>query len=66
MLLLWVYLPGLHGRAFLCLKFCGCLCRPLRGLARSHRDITVPKTCGVLVGAGKPAKRPAQPHIPHG
>ncbi|AVH39307.1 hypothetical protein AL532_24795 [Pseudomonas monteilii] len=38
----------------------GCLYRPLRGLARSHRDITNIENCGVPVGAGKPAKRPAQ------
>ncbi|PPB16482.1 hypothetical protein EGJ22_13360 [Pseudomonas sp. p99-361] len=40
----------------------GCVgpCRPLRGLARSHRYSTDFKYCAVLVGAGKPAKRPAQ------
>ncbi|PTU53549.1 hypothetical protein DBB42_03995 [Pseudomonas plecoglossicida] len=36
------------------------LYRPLRGLARSHRDVTAFETCAVPVGAGKPAKRPAQ------
>ncbi|PLP87289.1 hypothetical protein CXG50_22080 [Pseudomonas plecoglossicida] len=36
------------------------LCRPFRGLARSHRYCTVLKSCGVPVGAGKPAKGPAQ------
>ncbi|PYB99739.1 hypothetical protein DMX12_15150 [Pseudomonas sp. MB-090624] len=40
----------------------GCVgpCRPLRGLARSHKDRTVSEICAVPVGAGKPAKRPAQ------
>ncbi|RII80206.1 hypothetical protein D0894_01120 [Pseudomonas monteilii] len=33
---------------------------PLRGQARSHRDITGPESCAVPVGAGLPAKRPAQ------
>ncbi|RCL22812.1 hypothetical protein C6A77_19565 [Pseudomonas sp. AFG_SD02_1510_Pfu_092] len=32
---------------------------PLRGLARSHRYITNLKGGDVPVGAGKPAKRPA-------
>ncbi|QDR67689.1 hypothetical protein FPB55_08450 [Pseudomonas sp. BJP69] len=42
--------------------FSGCywilltLCRPFRGLARSHRV----RPCAVPVGAGKPAKGPAQ------
>ncbi|RFP98710.1 hypothetical protein D0O09_26595 [Pseudomonas putida] len=35
-------------------------CWPLRGLARSHRSSTALETCGVPVGAGVPAKRPAQ------
>ncbi|PYC01450.1 hypothetical protein DMX12_12220 [Pseudomonas sp. MB-090624] len=65
-MLLWVYLPGLDGRAFLCLVCCGWLCRPVRGLARSHRYITALESCDLPVGAGKPANRPAQPHIPHG
>ncbi|RFQ00566.1 hypothetical protein D0O09_18040 [Pseudomonas putida] len=41
------------------LVFC-CLCRPLRGLARSHRGHHVTEDCAEPVGAGKPAKRPAQ------
>ncbi|MNN88998.1 hypothetical protein D3C81_2067530 [compost metagenome] len=36
------------------------LYRPLRGLARSHRYATDFKSCGVSVGAGKPAKSPVQ------
>ncbi|RCL27373.1 hypothetical protein C6A77_10370 [Pseudomonas sp. AFG_SD02_1510_Pfu_092] len=39
-----------------------CLWRPLRGLARSHRSSTGFRYCAVLVGAGKPAKRPPQVH----
>ncbi|ORL70923.1 hypothetical protein B7H19_01440 [Pseudomonas putida] len=35
-----------------------CLCRPLRGHARSHRFTTGFRTCAVPVGAGVPAKRP--------
>ncbi|RFQ05100.1 hypothetical protein D0O09_04835 [Pseudomonas putida] len=38
----------------------GSLYRPLRGLARSHRDITEFKLCIDPVGAGAPAKRPVQ------
>ncbi|QDR70598.1 hypothetical protein FPB55_24695 [Pseudomonas sp. BJP69] len=34
---------------------------PLRGLARSHRYSAAPGTCAVPVGAGVPAKGPAQP-----
>ncbi len=36
------------------------LCRPFRRLARSHRYCAALKSCGAPVGAGKPAKRPAQ------
>ncbi|MRT64042.1 hypothetical protein FYM84_26255 [Pseudomonas sp. CAH-1] len=36
------------------------LCRPLRGHARSHRDITGFETGEAPVGAGAPAKRPVQ------
>ncbi|QKK97835.1 hypothetical protein GEV38_18490 [Pseudomonas sp. 13159349] len=32
----------------------------LRGRARSHRPCAGSEACGVPVGAGKPAKRPAQ------
>ncbi|RCL28220.1 hypothetical protein C6A77_08270 [Pseudomonas sp. AFG_SD02_1510_Pfu_092] len=32
----------------------------LRGLARSHRDCAASEGCAVPVGAGLPAKRPAQ------
>ncbi|PLP86735.1 hypothetical protein CXG50_10125 [Pseudomonas plecoglossicida] len=35
--------------------------RPLRGLARSHRDRTNSKPCAVPVGAGEPAKGPDLP-----
>ncbi|AXQ49397.1 hypothetical protein DZC31_21705 [Stenotrophomonas rhizophila] len=38
----------------------GCLCRPLRGHARSHRDRTGFENRAVPVGAGVPAKRPVQ------
>ncbi|AXQ47945.1 hypothetical protein DZC31_11655 [Stenotrophomonas rhizophila] len=36
---------------------------PLRGLARSHRYCAGLEYCAVPVGAGKPAKRPAQDYI---
>ncbi|RCL29108.1 hypothetical protein C6A77_03365 [Pseudomonas sp. AFG_SD02_1510_Pfu_092] len=32
----------------------------LRGLARSHRDTSAIRPCAIPVGAGAPAKRPAQ------
>ncbi|PTU50555.1 hypothetical protein DBB42_20025 [Pseudomonas plecoglossicida] len=32
----------------------------IRGLARSHRDLTVLECCAVPVGAGKPAKKPTR------
>ncbi|RII78955.1 hypothetical protein D0894_06495 [Pseudomonas monteilii] len=38
---------------------CGCHW-PLRGRARSHRDPTGLSPDAILVGAGKPAKRPVQ------
>ncbi|PIK78239.1 hypothetical protein CQW31_12660 [Pseudomonas sp. 382] len=38
------------------------LYRPLRGHARSHRYCTALEPCVVPVGAGVPAKRPAQAH----
>ncbi|RNF84587.1 hypothetical protein EFK07_22235 [Pseudomonas putida] len=38
----------------------GRLCRPLRGHARSHRYCTACKAAVIPVGAGSPAKRPAQ------
>ncbi|KMU95778.1 hypothetical protein EZZ80_20095 [Pseudomonas putida] len=38
----------------------GQLYRPFRGHARSHRDIARPEGGAVPVGAGVPAKRPAQ------
>ncbi|RCL21380.1 hypothetical protein C6A77_22555 [Pseudomonas sp. AFG_SD02_1510_Pfu_092] len=44
--------------AFVCPLGRCCLCWPVRGLARSHRDHTVSQTCAVPVGAGKPANRP--------
>ncbi|TFW20248.1 hypothetical protein E4L40_21720 [Pseudomonas putida] len=34
------------------------LCRPIRGLARSHRNTTAFERCALLVAAGKPAKNP--------
>ena len=37
-----------------------CLCRPLRGRARSHRFSTGHGQSGIPVGAGMPAKGPAQ------
>jgi len=37
-----------------------CKGRPLRGRARSHGITTGFKTCTVSVGAGMPAKGPAQ------
>ena len=44
----------------LCLLFFSGLYRPLRGLARSHKDRTAFMACTVPVGAGVPAKRPVQ------
>ncbi|OUM28894.1 hypothetical protein B8W72_19860 [Pseudomonas putida] len=49
-MLLWKELAGCVGRGF-CF-----LCRPLRGLARSHRDCTTFNSCAEPVGAGEPAK----------
>ncbi|RCL21738.1 hypothetical protein C6A77_21950 [Pseudomonas sp. AFG_SD02_1510_Pfu_092] len=51
-LLCKVVYATLHGLGFVLI---------LRGHARSHRDSTALETCAVPVGAGVPAKRPAQP-----
>ncbi|SPO54213.1 protein of unknown function [Pseudomonas sp. JV551A1] len=37
--------------------------RPLRGHARSHRDTTPFKFCGIPVGAGVPAKKLTRIHF---
>ncbi|AXQ49163.1 hypothetical protein DZC31_20155 [Stenotrophomonas rhizophila] len=47
-------------KAWSAISGCDYLCRPLRGRARSHRDITRPESGDIPVGAGVPAKRLAQ------
>ncbi|PPB14224.1 hypothetical protein F1602_24415 [Pseudomonas putida] len=52
--------PVAAARRARALALTGAALRPIRGHARSHRDRAGPKTCGEPVGAGVPAKRPAQ------
>ncbi|RNF92148.1 hypothetical protein EFK07_07960 [Pseudomonas putida] len=41
-------------------RFQRLICKSVRGHARSHRHCSGLSHCAIPVGAGKPAKRPAQ------